>query len=124
MNKHTHTKFSTRKITALNMYIITEDTTTKEAANKVQMEINRILLPEYKTMLKINYITQDEYWDTVEEMLEKTDPENFVDAKGKYVGDLSNAEVVGTQNLSFNNLIDNSFAGGCGRNFCDIYAVI
>ena len=97
---------STRKITALNMYIITEDTTTKEAANKVQMEINRILLPEYKTMLKINYITQDEYWDTVEEMLEKTDPENFIDAKGKYVGDLSNAEVVGTQNLSFNNLID------------------
>ena len=43
---------STRKVTALNMYILTKDTTTKEAANKVQMAINKVLLPEYKTMLK------------------------------------------------------------------------
>lgn len=97
---------STRTITALNMYIITEDSTTTEAANKVQMEINRILLPEYKTMLKINYLTADEYWDVVEAALEETDPANSIDETGKFIGDLSNAEVVGTEKLGFNQLID------------------
>ncbi len=57
---------STRKIVTLNMYIMTEEETDPEVAKKVQMEINRILLPEYKTMLKINYLTADEYWDALE----------------------------------------------------------
>ena len=57
---------STRKIVTLNMFIMTEEETDPEVAKKVQMEINRILLPEYKTMLKINYITEDEYWDVLE----------------------------------------------------------
>jgi len=57
---------STRKIVTLNMFIMTEEETDPEVAKKVQMEINRILLPEYKTMLKINYITEAEYWDVLE----------------------------------------------------------
>ena len=97
---------STRTVTALNMYILTEDSTTQEAANKVQMEINRVLLPEYKTMLKINYLKADEYWDAVESMLEETDPENFINEKGVFIGDLENAQVVGTEKLGFNSLID------------------
>ena len=47
---------STRDIVALNMYILTEDTTTDEAADRVQMALNEILLPNYKTLLKINYL--------------------------------------------------------------------
>jgi len=61
---------STRKIVTLNMFIMTEEETDPEVAKKVQMEINKILLPEYKTMLKINYLTADEYWDVLEETQE------------------------------------------------------
>ena len=89
---------STREIVALNMYILTEDTTTEEAADRVQMAINEILLPEYKTMLKINYLTEDKYWDTVNAMLEETDPEN---------SDLEDSAVVkGTEKLDFAEMIE------------------
>ena len=57
---------STRKIVTLNMYVITDEKTDLDNAREVQMDINHILLPQYKTMLKINYLTEDEYWDTLE----------------------------------------------------------
>lgn len=93
---------STREIIALNMYILTEDTTTKEAADKVQMAINEILLPNYKTMLKINYLTEDEYWDAVDKALEETDPET---------ADLedTSAKVVGTEKMDFAQTIEYIF---------------
>ena len=101
---------STRAITTLSMYILTDEATTKEAADKVQMELNRILLPEYKTMLKINYLTADEYWDAVDAILEETDPANDVLPDGKIDPEsLIPATIKGSENLSFNKLIDFMF---------------
>ncbi len=92
---------STREIVALNMYILTEDSTTEEAADRVQMAINEILLPNYKTMLKINYLTEEEYWDAVDAALEETDPEaNPVD---------ESAKVVGTEKMDFAETIEYIF---------------
>lgn len=89
---------STREIVALNMYILTEDTTTQDAATKVQMAINEILLPNYKTMVKINYLTEDKYWDTVNAMLEETDPENSEFEESAFVK--------GTEKLDFAEMIE------------------
>jgi len=92
---------STREIVALNMYILTEDSTTEEAADRVQMAINEILLPNYKTMLKINYLTEEEYWDAVDAALEETDPAvNPVD---------ESAKVVGTEKMDFAETIEYIF---------------
>ena len=99
------TSTSTREIIALNMYILTEDTTTEEAADKVQMAINEILLPNHKTLLKINYLTEDMYWDAVEKAFEESDPltnaENLPESR---------ATVVGTEKLAFTDLIEYIFA--------------
>lgn len=100
----------TRTITTLSMYILTGDETTKEAADKVQMEINRILLPEYKTMLKINYFTEEEYWDALDAIMEETDPANDVLPDGKIDPEsLIPASIEGTDGLSFNKIIDFMF---------------
>ena len=93
---------STRQIVALNMYILTEDSTTKEAADRVQMEINKILLPNYKTMIKMNYLTEDKYWEAVEAALEETDPEVNLS--------LESATVVGTEGLDFPQTIEYIFS--------------
>lgn len=96
---------STREIIALNMYIITNEETDADAAKAVQMELNRHLLPNYKTLLKINYLTADEYWAVVDEMLEKTDPMNITSASAIS----SNASVVGTEGMSFTELVEYIF---------------
>ncbi len=101
---------STRTITTLSMYILTGEETTKEAADAVQLALNRILLPEYKTMLKLHYLTPDEYWNTVDAAFEETDPENFVLPGGKVDPEsLIPATMEGTDGLSFNQLIDFMF---------------
>ena len=92
---------STRQIVALNMYILTEDTTTEEAADRVQMEINRILLPNHKTMVKMNYLTEDKYWEAVEKALEETDPAVNLALEG--------AKVAGTEKLDFPQTIEYIF---------------
>lgn len=96
---------STREIIALNMYILTEESTTQEAADKVQMAINEILLPNHKTLLKINYLKADEYWDAVETALVESDPlenlENLPDNR---------AHVLGTEGKAFTELIEYIFA--------------
>ncbi|MBP3580522.1 MAG: hypothetical protein J6K12_04665 [Clostridia bacterium] len=98
---------STREITTLSMYILTGDETTKESADMVQMELNRILLPEYKTMLKIHYLTLDEYWEAIDAILEETDPAKDILPDGKIDPEsLIAASIKGTEGLSFNGLID------------------
>ena len=92
---------STKEIVALNMYILTEESTTKEAADRVQMAINEILLPNYKTMLKINYLTEEEYWGEVEKMLEATDPTVNTST--------TSAKVIGTEKLDFAQTIEYIF---------------
>lgn len=59
---------SIRQNVTLNMYILTEEETDPEQAKAVQMAINEILLPEYKTTMKINYLTEDTYWDAIDQM--------------------------------------------------------
>ncbi len=98
---------STRTITTLSMYILTGEETTKEASDAVQLAINSILLPEYKTMLKIHYLTPDEYWNTVDAVLEETDPAKDILPNGKIDPEsLIPATIKGTDGLSFNGLID------------------
>lgn len=53
-------------IVTLNMFIITEDETSPEAAREVQMAINEITVPQHKMLVKINYLKADEYWDAVD----------------------------------------------------------
>ncbi len=59
---------SIRQNVTLNMYILTEEETDPEQAKAVQMAINEILLPDYKTTMKINYLTEDNYWSEIEKM--------------------------------------------------------
>lgn len=63
---------SIRQNVTLNMYILTEEHTDPEQAKAVQMAINEILLPSYKTTMKINYLTADEYWGAIEQMEQDT----------------------------------------------------
>ena len=95
---------STREIVALNMYILTEDTTTEEAADRVQMALNQILLPNYKTMLKLNYLTEENYWAAVESALAETDPSVNTS--------LESATVVGTEKLDFPETVEFIFDDG------------
>lgn len=124
---------STRKIMTLNMYIMTGQETDPEVAKQVQMQINQILLPEYKTMLKINYVTEDNYWDTIEavkeqvshyrefgevldeedkakadkEQTEETDSADGAEIPAEEEGVLeSDGAVKGTDDMTFNELID------------------
>ena len=57
---------SIRQNVTLNMYVVTEDNTVPEQATEVQMALNEILLPEYKTTVKINYVTADKYWEEID----------------------------------------------------------
>ena len=58
---------SIRQNIVLNMYILTEEETDPEQATAVELAINEILLPDYRTVLKINYISdEDEYWAAID----------------------------------------------------------
>lgn len=59
---------SIRQNITLNMYILTEEETDPEQAKAVQMALNEILLPDYKTTVKINYLTEDNYWSEIDKM--------------------------------------------------------
>ena len=53
-------------IVTLNMFIITDEKTSDSAKLEVQWNINAITVPQHKMLVKINYVTADEYWDTVD----------------------------------------------------------
>ena len=53
-------------IVTLNMFVITEEETSSDAARQVQMAINEITVPQHKMLVKINYVTADKYWETVD----------------------------------------------------------
>lgn len=63
---------SIRQNITLNMYILTEEETDPEQAKAVQMALNEILLPDYKTTVKINYLTEDNYWSEIDKMEAET----------------------------------------------------
>lgn len=55
--------------TVLNMFIITEDETTDEQAKAVQLAINELTIKKLKTIVKINYLKEADYWAKIEETL-------------------------------------------------------
>lgn len=64
---------SIRQNIVLNMYILTEKETDPEQAKAVELALNEILLPGYRTVLKINYITDDggdenAYWNAIDKI--------------------------------------------------------
>lgn len=63
---------SIRQNITLNMYILTENETDPEQAKAVQMALNEILLPDYKTTVKINYLTEDNYWSEIDKIEAET----------------------------------------------------
>ena len=57
---------SIRRPVTLNMFVKTNDSTTPEAAREVQMAINEITVPKYKTTVKINYLKEADYWAAID----------------------------------------------------------
>ena len=53
-------------IVTLNMFVITDEKTSDSAKLEVQWNINAITVPQHKMLVKLNYVTADEYWDTVD----------------------------------------------------------
>lgn len=53
-------------IVTLNMFVITDEQTSESAKLEVQWNINAITVPQHKMLVKLNYLTADEYWDAVD----------------------------------------------------------
>lgn len=111
-------------IVTLNMFILTEDETAPEAARAVQMAINEITVPQYKMLVKLNYLTEDAYWDAVDaaeeatisyvaeelEALEEADAaDEATDGENAEDSDEKKVEVKDVSELSFNEAIDYVF---------------
>ncbi len=62
---------SSREAVTLSMYVITEDSTTAEAADAVEKEINSMIKSKYTTKVEITYLTAEEYYAAVEAQLVK-----------------------------------------------------
>lgn len=63
-------KTSARNAVTLGMYVITEEETTPDAAQAVEDAINAIIKSRYTTKVDIVFLTEDEYYQTVEARLE------------------------------------------------------
>ncbi len=57
---------SIRQAIELNMFVIAEEETDPEQAIAVEKYLNEVLLPEYRTAVKVNYVTADKYWEEVD----------------------------------------------------------
>lgn len=94
---------SVRQNISLNMYVLTEEETTLEQARAVQMAINEITVPEYKTTIKINYLTEDKYWDAIEK--QKAEVEAYKSGETVEEEEKTQEEV----DAELNDLIDSVF---------------
>ena len=90
-------------IVTLNMFVITEEETSESAAKAVQMAINEITVPQHKMLVKINYVTEDEYWETVE----KAEKEVVAYSNNKSSSPKSDKVSIG--DMPFNQAIDYVF---------------
>lgn len=109
-------------IVTLNMFILTEEETSQSAAREVQMAINEITVPQYKMLVKINYLTEDAYWDAVDaaekdtvsyvaeeiELLEAAE-DGEAAVEGEENAEEKKTEVKDVSELSFNEAIDYVF---------------
>lgn len=62
---------TTRAAVTLSMYVITEDETTDAAAENVEQAIRTLIKSKYTTNLEIEFLTESEYYSTVEARLAK-----------------------------------------------------
>lgn len=90
-------------IVTLNMFVLTEDETSESAAKEVQMAINEITVPQHKMLVKINYVTEDEYWETVEKA--EAEAVSYINDKSSYPK--NDKKPIGE--MSFNEAIDYVF---------------
>lgn len=58
------------ELVTLNMFITTDEVTTDEQKQAVEIAINEITIKELKTKVNINFLTEDEMWPAVEKTLE------------------------------------------------------
>ena len=61
------------KLVTLNMFIVTDDETTEEQKQSVEIAINEITIKDLKTKLNINFLKEEEYWATIEQTLADID---------------------------------------------------
>jgi len=57
---------ATRKAVTLNMFVITEDETKPEAAQTVEDAVKTMIKSKYTTNLEIEFLTESEYYKTIE----------------------------------------------------------
>ncbi len=86
-------------IVTLNMFILTEEETSESAAKAVQMAINEITVPQHKMLVKINYVTEDTYWEAIEKAEEEAalyinDKSAYPKSDKKPIGDMSFNEAI------------------------------
>ncbi len=60
---------SSVELVTLNMFIVTDDATTEEQKQAVEIAINEVTIKSLKTKLNINFLKEDEYWPTIEQTL-------------------------------------------------------
>ena len=89
-------------IITLNMFVLTEEETSEKAAKEVQMAINEITVPQHKMFVKINYLTEDEFWEGIEKAEKETI--SYISNKSAYKSDK-----VSIGDITFNEAIDYVF---------------
>ena len=60
---------SSSSATTLTMYVVTKDETTEEAESMVSDAINKLTKAQYKTQVNFIFMTEDEYYATMEQLL-------------------------------------------------------
>ena len=58
------------ELVTLNMFIVTDDETTEEQKQSVEVAINEITIKSFKTKLNINFLKEDEYWPAIEKTIQ------------------------------------------------------
>lgn len=61
------------KLVTLNMFIVTDDSTTDEQKQAVEIAINEITIKNYKAKVNINFLKEEEYWPAIEQTLADID---------------------------------------------------
>ncbi len=67
----------------LTMYVVTDEQTTDEAKQLVSDEINKLTKAEFKTQLKLIFLTEDEYYATLDDLLAQNEEQARKAAEAK-----------------------------------------
>ena len=67
----------------LTMYVVTEEETTEEAQQLVSEALNKLTKSEFKTQLKMIFLTEDEYYSTMDALLADNEEQARLAAEAK-----------------------------------------